>query len=560
MAPVDLRFRVNFHDEFEVEIDDEEDVDSLVVVVMSLRADLGEELRLCHKGRVLKGDSLVKDIGFKAGDFLAVSGKKEPEAAAAAAAAATAPQPAATVPPTATPPVAAGGASVEEPPAALVEQLCSMGFGKAQVVQALRAAFNNPDRAVEYLFNGIPPSASAAAAPNPAPAPMPAAVPAAAAPAPAPAAAPPAGGAAATASWAETVLGPQLLTKSGPRPTKEALGNAEVVALYFSAHWCPPCRAFTPQLARASQMVPPEKLTVIFVSSDRDPASFTSYYAEQPWLAVPYEAAQRQMLGMAFQVRGIPTLMVLEGKTGKLITRDGKQDIASNGFNLYACLSKWGVNGSAAPAAAPTAPSGGYPSAAAAPAAAPASTGYPANGVAAASTAPVAATASKAPPVAVAIDDEAVDAALQRVAGEPYEVQEAFFKTALKVLDNTLQSPDEPKFRQLKLGNAALRAKLFDVADSAGLALLEIAGFAAAEDEVLTLPGPPDGKCTAVRERIQKAATAAWEKKAREDRDKRIAEEIEKDKSRVTRYGGEDGGGTGRTNIGRRGPPRSGGG
>eukprot|EP00331_Platyophrya_macrostoma_P003396 CAMPEP_0176419638 /NCGR_PEP_ID=MMETSP0127-20121128/8165_1 /TAXON_ID=938130 /ORGANISM="Platyophrya macrostoma, Strain WH" /LENGTH=354 /DNA_ID=CAMNT_0017800151 /DNA_START=31 /DNA_END=1095 /DNA_ORIENTATION=+ len=37
-----------------------------------------------------------------------------------------------------------------------VDEICSMGFAKEEVIKALRAAYNNPERAIEYLFNGIP--------------------------------------------------------------------------------------------------------------------------------------------------------------------------------------------------------------------------------------------------------------------------------------------------------------------------------------------------------------------------------------------------------------------
>ena len=49
----------------------------------------------------------------------------------------------------------------------------------------------------------------------------------------------------------QSLLGPTLVRKSGASvPLAEALAGKKFVAVYFSAHWCPPCRAFTPVLSK----------------------------------------------------------------------------------------------------------------------------------------------------------------------------------------------------------------------------------------------------------------------------------------------------------------------
>ena len=99
-----------------------------------------------------------------------------PTPAAAAPAPATAPAPtpapAATTPaapaaPAAQRPAAAGGDSglvVGEAYEGAVQEMMSMGFPRAQIEAAMRASFNNPDRAMEYLLSGnIPASAGGGA-------------------------------------------------------------------------------------------------------------------------------------------------------------------------------------------------------------------------------------------------------------------------------------------------------------------------------------------------------------------------------------------------------------
>jgi nucleoredoxin len=70
---------------------------------------------------------------------------------------------------------------------------------------------------------------------------------------------------------------------------------------------------------------------VVFVSSDRDEASFKAYFnKEMPWASVPFaDRARAQALGTQFGIRGIPSVIVLAADDGHVVSRDARGRIAS---------------------------------------------------------------------------------------------------------------------------------------------------------------------------------------------------------------------------------------
>jgi len=134
-----------------------------------------------------------------------------------------------------------------------------------------------------------------------------------------------------SASKLVSLLGEALLSKDGVVATADALAGKAAVALYFSAHWCPPCRGFTPALSKAYVDALQKKgLEIVFISSDRDERAFDAYRAEMPWLALPFASRElKNSLSTKFRVSGIPTLVVLDG-AGRVITENGRQRVMSD--------------------------------------------------------------------------------------------------------------------------------------------------------------------------------------------------------------------------------------
>jgi thiol-disulfide isomerase/thioredoxin len=132
------------------------------------------------------------------------------------------------------------------------------------------------------------------------------------------------------------IFGEELQDQSGKTvATTTALEGKEAVGLYFSAHWCPPCRHFTPILGKKYKALldAGKKVEIVFVSSDSDEAAFNGYVKEHPWIRLPYSARQKkQELSEKYGVRGIPTLVFIDGVTGETITTSGRGGVSADSF------------------------------------------------------------------------------------------------------------------------------------------------------------------------------------------------------------------------------------
>eukprot|EP01061_Rhynchopus_euleeides_P013829 TRINITY_DN24013_c0_g1_i2.p1 TRINITY_DN24013_c0_g1~~TRINITY_DN24013_c0_g1_i2.p1 ORF type:complete len:290 (+),score=104.82 TRINITY_DN24013_c0_g1_i2:81-872(+) len=133
-------------------------------------------------------------------------------------------------------------------------------------------------------------------------------------------------------SFFEKPLGTQLLTKDGLKDTSEVLQGKDYVLLYFSAHWCPPCRQFTPMLANFHINESRDKsFEVVFISNDKSESQFDDYFESMPWTAVPFDSHFRGIAQQQYGAQGIPELVVLS-KDGEIIRRGAVQYLAQDQY------------------------------------------------------------------------------------------------------------------------------------------------------------------------------------------------------------------------------------
>jgi nucleoredoxin len=96
----------------------------------------------------------------------------------------------------------------------------------------------------------------------------------------------------------------------------------KLIGLYMSAHWCPPCRKFTPQLvAYYNKIVATHpEFEILFVSNDKSAGEMEGYMREDkmPWPALSYDKVAGNAALNKYFGGAIPCLVVVD-ETGKVI-------------------------------------------------------------------------------------------------------------------------------------------------------------------------------------------------------------------------------------------------
>lgn len=116
-----------------------------------------------------------------------------------------------------------------------------------------------------------------------------------------------------------------VIDKDGNETSNQVLKSKKYIALLFTAQWCPvqePLEYI--KQAYESLIHRGESVEFIYVSKDKLPEEFNSYFGSMPWKAIPFDRkGDIELLSKRLQITEIPSLITLDVESEHIITKEG---------------------------------------------------------------------------------------------------------------------------------------------------------------------------------------------------------------------------------------------
>ena len=123
------------------------------------------------------------------------------------------------------------------------------------------------------------------------------------------------------------------------------VSKLNIVGLFFTASWCPPCQKFAEELVEvyndcnlpAKEAGKDNIFEIIQVSCEKNEADFVETILEKPWINVPFNDNFNDYLITDYKISYMPVLLIIT-KERVVISENPRGDIAELGVKAH---EKW---------------------------------------------------------------------------------------------------------------------------------------------------------------------------------------------------------------------------